>query len=104
MIELEEMAWAKIFPEDERRQMLAQLLHPAGTAIERDDPSIFNATWKGWTESAELLSDPEPKARLTADDPATGASGGTHDSPAHADSVFRSETNPAGVVRRRFEV
>ncbi len=64
--DLEGMHWTKLFSVAERRRMLGELLEAARAAIERGNPSIFNAVWKGWAESAELMGDPEAMARLTA--------------------------------------
>ena len=66
MPDLEGLHWAKLFSGTDRRQMLGELVEAARASIERNDASIFNATWKGWASSAEAMSDPVALARLTA--------------------------------------
>ena len=66
MPDLEGLHWTKLFPIDERAQMLGELMEAARAGLERNDASIFNATWKGWVHSAEAMNDPEAMAKLTA--------------------------------------
>jgi hypothetical protein len=66
MTDLEGLQWTKLFDQAERAQMLAELIESARTTLERKDPSIFNATWKGWEHSAQVMDDPEALAKLTA--------------------------------------
>lgn len=66
MHDLDGMLWTKVFSVDDRKRMLAELVEAARSTTERDDPSVFNAAWKGWAESSEIMADPVRLARLTA--------------------------------------
>lgn len=66
MVEIEGLHWSKLFDADERRTMLLELVEAARASSERKDPALFNATWKGWEHSAELMNDPEALRALTA--------------------------------------
>ena len=66
MPDLEGLRWSKLFSRDERAQMLGELMEAARASLERNDASIFNATWKGWAHSSEAMSDPAAMAKLTA--------------------------------------
>ena len=66
MHELDGMQWTKVFSLDDRKQMLAELVEAARLTEESDDPSDFNSLWHAWAESADVMSDPELMARLTA--------------------------------------
>lgn len=65
MPDLEGMQWSKLFSVADRRRMLGQLVESARASFERNDPTIFNAMWKGWVSSAQAMSDPEMMALLT---------------------------------------
>ena len=65
MVDIEGLHWTKLFGAGERRTMLLELVEAARASSERKDPSIFNATWKGWAHSAELMNDPEALKALT---------------------------------------
>ncbi len=66
MVDIEGLHWTKLFDADERRTMLLELVEAARASSERKDPAIFNATWKGWAHSAELMNDPAAMKALTA--------------------------------------
>lgn len=65
MPDLEGMHWTKLFDLEERQQMLGELVEAARASLERNDASLFNATWKGWEHSAEALDDPDLLKKLT---------------------------------------
>lgn len=66
MPDVDGLHWTKLLDLDERRAMLDELIEAARASFERQDASIFNATWKGWEHSAEVLDDPEVLKALLA--------------------------------------